>query len=146
MPPADNFSRRRHRHLLPWERERVAYEAYATAYAARPLCDVQRDWLRVARKKLGEQLKSIDDEPPITLTFDGTLLTIRCAGKVIGAMPARGLQWTQEYSIKARSLREELPKRLMTDTITVSVWKTRLAIGNCTYPLALATDEAGEQK
>jgi len=87
---------RRHRHLLPWERQAAAYEA-------RPRCSVRRDWARIAIKALAEQLATVDDNTPVTVWFDGSVLTIRCAEKVC-AMPADGHAWTEPYLIRAGAL------------------------------------------
>ena len=54
-------------YLLPWERERVAYEN-------RPYCYVQREWARVALRNLSEQIVISDDEVPVTFQFDGEIL------------------------------------------------------------------------
>jgi hypothetical protein len=126
---------RLHLDLLPWNRE-------IAAYAARPHCDVRRDWARIALKTLGEQLATVDDEAPVAFGFDGTVLTIRCAGKV-SVMPADGRPWAQAYSIRAGALRA-LPKRLEF-TVEISVWDAMLRIGNRGYRPALAID-AGEGK
>jgi hypothetical protein len=122
---------RQHLHLLPWERR-------SAAYAARPHCDVQRDWARVALKALGEQLSTVDDEGPVTFGFDGNVLTIRCAGKV-NPMPTEGSHWTQSYSIRAGALRS-VPKRLMSYNIQFSVWDEVLTIGNRCYKPAFAIE------
>jgi hypothetical protein len=112
---------RRHFHLLPWECE-------SAAYAARPHCVVNRDWVHVALKALGEQLTTVDDEAAVTFGFDGNVLTISCAGKV-SPMPAEGSPWPQPYSVRAGSLRN-LPKRLMQRYIEFSLWDGALRIGN----------------
>jgi len=124
---------RLHRHLLPWERERAAYEA-------RPRCDVRRDYARVALKMLGERLAGVDDETLIEFVFNGTVLTICCAGKV-SPMPADGPAWTQSYLVRAGTLRS-LPKRLMSESVEISVWEAFLRIGNRSYRLAIAPDMA----
>jgi len=112
---------RRYRHLLPWEKERAAY-------AARPHCYVDREWARVALKKLAEQQMLVDDESPVTLEFDGTVLTIRCSGAV-SAMPATGNAWTNRFCIRAGALKP-LPRRLMRSTVEVSIRDSTLIIGN----------------
>lgn len=77
-------------HLLPWERDRIAYEN-------RPHCLVQREWARVALRNLSEEIAISDDEAPVTFQFDGEILTIRCADSVL-AMPANGKKWPCRYS------------------------------------------------
>jgi hypothetical protein len=115
---------RRNRHLLPWERKRANY-------LARPHCYVHRDWARVALKKLAAQVADLNDDAPVTFSFDGTVLMIRCPGKV-NAMSAEGLPWTESYSITAGALRK-LPKRLMSEMVEVSVWDSALIIGRWRY-------------
>jgi hypothetical protein len=124
IEPAWLAEGRRHRHLLPWERKRAAYEA-------RPHCYVQRDWARVAFKKLAEQLATVKDDEIVTFLFDRTVLTISCAGKV-NAMSAEGSSWIQSYSITAGALRK-LPNRLMSDMVEVSVLDSALIIGRRRY-------------
>lgn len=124
---------RKYQHLLPWERERRAYEA-------RPHCYVDRDWARVAFKRLAEQLANVNAESPVTFSFDGRVLTILC-GEGVNVMSAVGKRWTQIYSIKARALRD-LPKRLMSNEVEVSVWKSHLTLGNKRYPGISAISEA----
>jgi len=74
---------RQNRHLLPWERERAAWERERAAYAARPHCQVQRDWARVALRNLSEIVATLDDEAPVIFQFDGEVLRIRCADSLI---------------------------------------------------------------
>lgn len=125
---------RQYFHLLPWKRGLAAYNV-------RPHCNVDREWARVALKTLGEQLKTVDDEARVTFGFDGAVLTICCAGKVI-AMPADGLPWAQGCSIRAGLLKENLPKRLK-HTVEVSVWKAMLTINNRGYRPVVAIDVEG---
>jgi hypothetical protein len=136
IAPAWLAEGRRHFYLLPWKRTMAAYHA-------RPHCSVERDWVRVAFKALEEQLKTVDDEAPVTFRFDGNVLTINCAGKV-SPMPADGSPWTTRYSVRAGALRS-LPKRLMSYRIEFSVWEAKLTIGNWAYRLASPID-AGEGK
>jgi hypothetical protein len=112
---------RRHRDTLPWERQRAAY-------AARPHCSVSREWARIAVKTLAEYLAQVEGDAPVTFRFDGEVLTIRCADKVV-ALPAKGRAWSHVYSISAGSF-WELPKRLMRPEIGVSIWDSALTIGN----------------
>jgi hypothetical protein len=73
---------RKHRILLPWERDRIAL-------AARPQCQVDRDWMRVALNKLGPYLKSASDDAKVTFEFDGNVLKIQHSDGTL-AMPATG--------------------------------------------------------
>jgi len=114
---------RNHRNLLPWVAEMAEYEA-------RPHCTVERVWLRVALKELRWILSTAYDGD-VVFGFDGAVLTIRCAGKVV-AMPGEGMPWAQRYTIRTEKLRN-LPKRLMTERLEVSIWETRLTIGRNSY-------------
>lgn len=113
------------------ERERAIYDA-------RPHCHVQRDWVRLALKKLHQYLADVGPDATVTVSFDGTVLTIRCENMVL-AMSAIGSAWTQKYGIKAGAL-EPLPKRLMRDPVDVSVWKSDLVIGNERYAGLVAVE------
>lgn len=115
---------RRHFHLLLWEREQALYRA-------RPQCEVQRDWLRLALKSLEEIVSKENDEAKVIFGFDGKVLTIWCAERVV-ALPADGIVWLSRYAISAGSLRH-LPKRIMGENVGISVWEDRLNIGRNSY-------------
>lgn len=132
ITPAWLAEGRRLRHLLPWERERAAY-------AGRPHCYVQRDWVRLALKTLADQLGNVDDDTAVTIQFDGSVLTFRCAEKTI-PMVADGLAWTVLYSIRAGALRR-LPKRLMRERVEVSIWDSTLRIGHSCFGGAIAVHQ-----
>jgi len=116
---------RQNRHLLPWDRD-------LAAYAARPLCQAQRDWVRMSLRKLSEAVAGLDDEAVIIFQFDGEVLSIRCASTTLIAMPASGKRWPMRYSLKAKQLRY-LPKRLMREMVTFAVWDSALTIGSLSY-------------
>lgn len=73
---------REHRSLLPWERQRQAYEA-------RPRCLVDRDWARLAIRKLVQAAATLTPKEPISLHFDGELLRISWTGNVIACTSSR---------------------------------------------------------
>ena len=132
LTPAWLAEGRRLRHLLPWERYRAAYDA-------RPHCYVQRNWVRLALKTLAEQLGNVDDDTAVTIQFDGSVLTLRCAGKIIPMM-ADGLPWTELYSIRAGALRR-LPKRLMREMVEVSIWDSALQIDTWRFGGVFAVEQ-----
>jgi hypothetical protein len=105
--------------LLPWRINQAAFEA-------RPICTVQRDWLRLALKTLAVQIASVGDEVPVVVNFENGVLSVQCAGKKI-ALPAEGTSWPQQFTIPAGNLRQ-LPKRLAREEISVSVWDSGLRI------------------
>jgi hypothetical protein len=115
---------RENRRLLPWVMSMAEYNA-------RPQCVVQRDWLRLALKTLGEYLASLSDNAGIVFSFDGSVLSIRVDKKVI-ALPGEGSPWTVRFRVEARTLRH-LPKRLMHERTGVSIWESRITLGNYRY-------------
>jgi hypothetical protein len=123
--PAWLIEGRAHRHTLPWERERAAY-------AARPNCRAERDWVRVAWKRLALALTGLNDGAKVHFAFDGLVMTIRPGDGVI-AFPASGQAWPQSYSVPAGRLRGFLAQRLMQPSIEFSVWDGCLVVGNRRY-------------
>lgn len=128
---------RNHRNLLPWIADMAEYKA-------RPHCEVQREWLRVALKSLGKILTTADDEAEVVFGFDGAVLTIRCVGKIV-AMSGEGTPWRRHYTIPAEKLRN-LPKRLMREWLEVSVWEGRLTIGRNSYAGVLVAESSQATK
>jgi hypothetical protein len=114
---------RQNQMLLPWV-------AKAAASASRPCCAVQRDWLRLALKTLRERLVLLADDAVILFAFDGSVLSIRCDGKVI-VLPGEGLPWTVLFTAQARDLRR-LPTRLMREHLYLAIWESRLSIDGWT--------------
>ena len=115
---------RANRKLLPWVRELAEYNA-------RPSCVVERKWLRLALKKLAEHLTLLADDVDVVFGFDGSVLSIRCDGKVI-ALGGEGPPWTVRFRVAANALRR-LPKRLMRDHVGLSIWESRLTLGSWVY-------------
>ena len=115
---------RENRRLLPWVMSMAEYNA-------RPQCIVRRDWLRLALKTLGTYLAPLSDSAGIVFRFDGSVLSIRLNKKVI-ALPGEGSPWAVCFRVEARTLRQ-LPKRFMREDIEVSIWESRITLGNCTY-------------
>ena len=110
---------RQNQDLLPWTVKSAAYEA-------RPHCTVGRDWLRLALKTLADQLAVVGDNAPIIFGFDGGVFSMQCGEKMI-ALPGEGVAWPQQFTLPAGKLRH-LPKRLMSEQISVSVWDSHLWI------------------
>lgn len=113
-------------HLLPWVQNQAAY-------AARPACTAQREWVRIAIKSLASHLDGLEDDTQVRFFFDGQVFTIQAEEKVI-AFPATGDSWDRAYILPARALKSFLPKRLMRDKVEFSVWDGHLIIGNRRYP------------
>jgi len=115
---------RENQQLLPWK-------MYVAEFKARPQCIVQRDWFRLALKSLSGHLASLPDNAGVVFSFDGSVLSIRCEGKVV-ALPGEGPPWAVRFSVEAGHLRR-LPKRLMSERINVSIWESRISLGNYRY-------------
>ena len=107
---------RENRKLLPWVKSMAEFNS-------RPQCIVQRDWLRLALRTLGEYLASLPDTTGIVFRFDGSVLSVRFDKKVI-ALPGEGSPWTVCFRVEAGTLRR-LPKRLMRERIGVSIWESQ---------------------
>ena len=60
------------------------------------------------------------------------LCSIFDATKKVLALPGEGLPWAVRFKVEARTLRH-LPKRLTRDHIGVSIWESRLTLGNYSY-------------
>jgi hypothetical protein len=121
--------------LLPWNRERAAYNA-------RPHCSVDREWARVAIKTVGQHLTKVDDATPVIFGFDGKVLTITC-GEGICPLPAQGSPWKEQYSIRAGEL-SRLPTRLRYN-VEFSIWDGMLGIGNRHYKSILTVNSTAER-
>jgi hypothetical protein len=115
---------RENQKLLPWVKSMAEFNS-------RPQCIVQRDWFRLALRSLGEHLSSSPENADVVFSFDGSVLSIRCNKKVL-ALPGEGLPWAVRFKVEARTLRH-LPKRLARDHIGVSIWESRLTLGNHSY-------------
>lgn len=111
---------------LPWVRELKAYES-------RPQCTVEREWFKIAVKKLRELASSANESDLAVFRFDGEVLRINACGHLL-VMPAQGNAWSEEYSIKAQKL-DFLPKRLTGSTIYLGVWEGCMSIGRRRWDL-----------
>ena len=113
-----------HYELLPWVQSRRAYER-------RPRCSVDRDWMRLARRKLREFIATVQDETLAEFTFDGQILRILLENKVI-AVQARGNAWSDSVVLKVTDLRN-LPERFTSESVGISFREGFLAIGSNRY-------------
>jgi hypothetical protein len=115
---------RNHQALLPWVKSMAEWKA-------RPQCVVKRDRLRLGLNTLAEHITALPDDAEIVFAFDGSIFSIRYDNKVI-AFAAEGAPWTVSFKVRVGNLRG-LPKRLMHDPAGVSIWDSRISIGNWTY-------------
>lgn len=134
----DQFSEFRKNQNIPWVEEarinrRLLPWAMSTAeWNARPQCMVKRDWLRLALRTMAEHLITLPDDADVEFSFDGSVLSIKCDGKVI-ALAGQGVPWGVSFKVPVGALRR-LPKRLMHEDIGISIWESTLSIGNRSYP------------
>ena len=126
-PPAWLAWGREWQDQLPWERDMRAYKA-------RPQCEVDREWMRVAARKYREMALGIDEDAVVKLGFDGALFSIATAGTRMELM-ATGTAWQDHYFITFAHLLLPL-KRLMQPLIGISIWEGHLHLGNYRLPLA----------
>lgn len=120
---------------LPWVREQKAY-------ALRPQCTVERDWLKVAKKKILELAAPADEEHVTHISFDGEILRFQIEQTTI-IVPATGKAWNTSVGIKTKCL-DFLLKRFNRENINVAIWNDQLSFGNrcCKLAIAGATDES----
>jgi len=107
-------------HLLPWlERQRN--------FDMRAACRVDRDWLRVAARKLRSTLETAGTDAKATFAFDGTLLRIS-GGDQTHSLPAEGNVWPTHFAVRLQDACRAL-RRLMQPIVAVDVWEGHLRIG-----------------
>jgi hypothetical protein len=114
-----------HQDTLPWVRQQAAY-------AARPHCSVSREWVRLALTTLVKHLAAVSGDAQVEFSFDGAVLSIRCAEKNLISLAAEGLPWPDRYIAFAERFREP-PGRFMRETVELSIWEDRLTIGGRRY-------------
>jgi hypothetical protein len=116
---------RENQSLLPWIKSIAEWNA-------RPKLIVRRDWLRLALNRLAEHLSTLTDQSKIIFSFDGSVFSIRCDQELI-ALAAEGTRWTVSFGVHAGDLRR-LPRRLMHEHVSVSIWESRIRVGSQSYP------------
>ena len=120
---------RRHKTLLPWERDMAAYNQ-------RPHCSVRHDWAKLALKSLREELEATGDPKGVLFSFNGEVLAIRSCQKLVAAAPADGKRWQHSYVIAAFTFRG-IPQRLRKGPIEFSIWQDALIIGDYRFEKAV---------
>ncbi|MCY1392262.1 hypothetical protein D3C76_708300 [compost metagenome] len=106
---------------LPWEKEHAAY-------SARPQCSVEKEWFRVASRKLLELGEAAGESELVWLSFDGEVLRFQLHGRSVICPAIAGEAWPESYAISACEL-GHLPKRF-SPLVSIGVWDGRLTIGN----------------
>lgn len=119
---------------LPWEQQQQRWRA-------RPHCSVDRDWMRVAIKRIRPQAALADQADTYLVEFDGSMLKIKLPGELV-AMPADGPgPWPAAFRGALADL-ARLPKRLNLPCLDVSLWQGQLQFARCRFaPFGKATDE-----
>jgi hypothetical protein len=74
----------------------------------------------------------LTDEAKVIFSFDGSVFSIRCDGELI-ALAVEGTPWTVSFGVHAGDLRR-LPRRLMHEHVSVSIWESRIRVGSRSYP------------
>lgn len=120
------------RHLLPWERQRRTDEAS-------PKCQIERDWFRLAAKKLRGLAEAADEATFIDVAFDGKTILFQTQTETI-AMPATGDAWEETFRFQLASL-TCLPKRLNDSSVSVAIFENRLTIARCSIPLLIMEEQ-----
>lgn len=111
---------------LPWEMERRAFEA-------RPYCSVEREWFRVAAKKIRTRASSANADDTIAVRFDGKILSFDMPNGLL-VMPAIGKAWDMTYLIQL-SLLSRLASRIMRETVSLSVWENQIRFDGHRFPV-----------
>jgi hypothetical protein len=114
------------RDRLPWVRRMEQYKM-------RPTCSIERDWFKLAGKKLRSLMDSVCESDLVWFEFNGETLKITGCGTTV-IVPATGRAWDSRVAIRAKQL-DHLPKRL-TDPVVIAVWEGRLSIGRRAWSLA----------
>lgn len=126
-------------HRTPWLedgrawQDRLPWVGRMEEYKARPTCSVEKDWFKVAARKLRPVADAASESDLLWFAFNGETLKIDGCGAAV-IVPATGTAWDARYAVKAKQL-DHLPKRL-TDPVVIGVWEGRLSVGRCIWSLA----------
>lgn len=110
--------------LLPWERQRLKYES-------RPRCRVDREWLKLAFNHLRNHTKENLIFNEISIDFDGKVLSFEVDDFFI-PVTASGKPWDVKFKLPIDSI-SHLPKRIMHESVEISVIDNRLNIENRSF-------------
>ena len=98
------------KHLLPWEKQREAYEKRMEVWEKIPKAQVEHEWFRMIVRKMRSILETSTEEDITTFSFDGEILKIKCNDQLL-VCPAKGKAWGKSGTVKTISL-VDLPKRI----------------------------------
>ena len=112
---------------------REAYER-RRAYESCPKCHIDRDYARVLRRNLSEELSWLGEEAGMTFSFDGRVLSI-VTDQRVHELVASGDSWPSSYRVTV-SPESRLPTRFTSWMVEVSVFEgyvrfDRLRLGRC---------------
>ena len=112
---------------------REAYER-RRAYESCPKCHIYRDYARVLRHNLMEELSWLGEAAEMTFSFDGRVLSI-VTDQRVHELVASGDSWPSSYRVMV-SPESKLPTRFTSWMVEVSVFEgyvgfDRLRLGQC---------------
>lgn len=111
-------------HMLPWEKERIAYNAAPKAL-------IEYEWYRLLIKKLRKKAEEAEDSHISIFSYEKGVLKVVLGNEVI-AILGSGNDWETEAKIKTKSL-IILPKRISSRDGLVYIWKAELNIDRCRF-------------
>lgn len=114
-------------YLLPWVEQRARYDA-------RPQCTVDREWLRVAVRKLRAASATAELDAIVQLSFDGAILRFTLHNNDVLAMPAKGSAWPTLLDILLTDCCRSFG-RIMHPVVHFGVWDGYLVAGGRRVPL-----------
>ena len=112
---------------------REAYER-RRAYESCPKCHIDRDYARVLRRNLSEELSWLGEEAGMTFSFDGRVLSI-VTDQRVHELVASGDSWPSSYRVIV-SPESKLPAKFTSWRVEISVFEgfvsfDRLRLGLC---------------
>ena len=115
---------------LPWEMEVAKAKAEAVR---RPHCTVERDWLRLGLKTLGEKLEGQSSQGEVDFNFDGVFFSIGGPGPPL-LLPATGEKpWPNSIRVRISKL-TLLPRRIMSPHVAITIYPDSLKIDRVWIP------------
>lgn len=114
------------KYLLPWEKER-------TAYNQKPSATIEHEYFRLMIRKMRKLALLANMEDITTFSFDGEILKIVCADQRIVA-PATGNPWEETITVRTKSL-SNLPERVKTRDGEMFLWQECLQIASNTFKI-----------
>lgn len=115
--------------LIPFVRE-------MNEYRDRPRCEIERDYARVLREKLRNELLKSSENFPVLFMFDGRVLRIQTPQNTLDVI-ATGNEWPDAYAVMMGS-QTKLPSRFMSPQVELSFYKDRFTFGSYQYVSARA--------